>query len=124
MPGLYPPFAQRPFSDDDEVGRVARRDLCDRVGFDDLQHLRIEESLASRNDISIRLRIRPLNVTMAIPWNVLVLMDEPAFPGCVLTIPAQECQTVASEVAEIDGSDNRCQAPSRFPATASGGQAV
>ena len=37
MPGLYPPFAQRPFSDDDEVGRVAQRDLCDRVGFDDLQ---------------------------------------------------------------------------------------
>jgi hypothetical protein len=34
--GLYPPFA-RPFSDHDEVGRVAQRDLCDRVGFDDLQ---------------------------------------------------------------------------------------
>jgi hypothetical protein len=37
MPGLSPPFAQRPFSDDDEVGRVAQCDLCDRVGFDDLQ---------------------------------------------------------------------------------------
>jgi len=31
------PFAQRPFSDHDEVGRVAQRDLCDRAGFDDLQ---------------------------------------------------------------------------------------
>jgi hypothetical protein len=30
-------FVQRPFSDDDEVGRVAQCDLCDRVGFDDLQ---------------------------------------------------------------------------------------
>ena len=37
MPGLYLPFAQRLFSDHDEVGRVAQRDLCDRVGFDDLQ---------------------------------------------------------------------------------------
>src|SRR5215469_15125041 len=37
MPGLYPPFAQRPFSDDDEVGRVAQHGLCDRVSFDDLQ---------------------------------------------------------------------------------------
>ena len=37
MPGLYPLFAQRLFSDHDEVGRVAQRDLCDRVGFDDLQ---------------------------------------------------------------------------------------
>jgi hypothetical protein len=36
--GLYPPFA-RPFSDHDEVGRVAQRDLCDRVGFDDLHVL-------------------------------------------------------------------------------------
>jgi len=39
MPGLYLPFAQRLFSDHDEVGRVAQRDLCDRVGFDDLQAL-------------------------------------------------------------------------------------
>jgi hypothetical protein len=39
MPGLSPPFAQRPFSDDDEVGRVAQCDLCDRVGFDDLQEV-------------------------------------------------------------------------------------
>jgi len=31
MPGLYLPFAQRLFSDHDEVGRVAQRDLCDRV---------------------------------------------------------------------------------------------
>jgi hypothetical protein len=36
MPGLYLPVAQRLFSDHDEVGRVAQRDLCDRVGFDDL----------------------------------------------------------------------------------------
>ena len=42
MPGLYPPFAQLLFSDHDEVGRVAQRDLCDRVGFDDLQ-ARLEE---------------------------------------------------------------------------------
>jgi len=34
MPGLYPLFAQLLFSDHDEVGRVAQRDLCDRVGFD------------------------------------------------------------------------------------------
>ena len=31
MPGLYLPFVQRLFSDHDEVGRVAQRDLCDRV---------------------------------------------------------------------------------------------
>jgi hypothetical protein len=37
MPGLYLSFAQRLFSDHDEVGLVAQRDLCDRVGFDDLQ---------------------------------------------------------------------------------------
>jgi len=35
--GLYPPFARRPFSDHDELGRVAQHDLCDRVGFDELQ---------------------------------------------------------------------------------------
>jgi hypothetical protein len=40
MPGLYLPFVQRLFSDHDEVGRVAQRDLCDRVGFDDLHRAR------------------------------------------------------------------------------------
>src|SRR6516225_9071578 len=44
MPGLYLPFAQRLFSDHDEVGRVAQRDLCDRVGFDDLHLSQAVES--------------------------------------------------------------------------------
>jgi hypothetical protein len=48
MPGLYLPFAQRLFSDHDAVGRVAQRDLCDRVGFDDLQEPRSHRSYTSR----------------------------------------------------------------------------
>jgi len=50
MPGLYLPFVQRLFSDHDEVGRVAQRDLCDRVGFDDLQPLRVRLNLLDRRN--------------------------------------------------------------------------
>src|SRR5208283_3023085 len=32
-PWALPPFAQRPFSDHDDLGRVAQRDLCDRSRF-------------------------------------------------------------------------------------------
>jgi hypothetical protein len=55
MPGLYPPFAQRPFSDDDKFGRGAQRDLCDRVGFDDLQgaHEKLVTGERSQNSIVV-----------------------------------------------------------------------